>query len=82
MLQTVSKIQNEDGKDIWLYGGSSLIKSFIQSDLIDIYQISLHPVAIGNGKPLFEDLKTPLNLSLIRTNVYKSGVVQLVYSSK
>lgn len=79
IAEIVSEIKNQGGKDIWLYGGASLIKTFIHSDLIDLYRISVHPIALGNGKPLFEDLKERLNLRLIKTNTFKSGVVQLIY---
>jgi dihydrofolate reductase len=71
----VAKIKQQGGKDIWLYGGASLIKTFINSNLIDIYKVSVHPVVLGAGKPLFEDLKERISLRLIETNVYKSGVV-------
>lgn len=77
--EKVSEIKKQGGKDIWLYGGASIIKTFINSNLIDIYRISVHPIALGKGKPLFEDLKERLNLKLIKTNTFKSGVVQLIY---
>lgn len=79
IAKNVAAIKQQDGKDIWLYGGASLIKTFTGLELIDVYRISVHPVALGNGKPLFEDLKGRLELKLIETNVFKSGVVQLVY---
>lgn len=75
----VSEIKKQEGKDIWLYGGASLVKTFIHLGLIDIYRISVHPIALGNGKPLFEELKERLVLKLIKTNIFKSGVVQLIY---
>ncbi|MEY5042405.1 MAG: hypothetical protein RLZZ414_1969 [Bacteroidota bacterium] len=78
----VTNIKNQEGKDIWLYGGASLIKTFIQLGLIDIYRISVHPTVLGSGKPLFEDLKERINLTLIKTNKFKSGVVQLIYETK
>ncbi|AZA80756.1 dihydrofolate reductase [Chryseobacterium lactis] len=81
IVEKVSEIKNQGGKDIWLYGGASLIKTFIQNNLVDIYRISVHPVALGSGKPLFADLKERLNLKLIKTNVFKSGVVQLIYEA-
>lgn len=77
----VAEIKNQGGKDIWLYGGASLIKTFIQLGLIDIYRLSVHPVILGGGKPLFEGLDERLNLRLIKTNTFKSGVVQLIYES-
>lgn len=81
IIEKVSEIKKQGGKDIWLYGGASLITTFIQNNLIDVYRISVHPIALGSGKPLFEDLKERLNLKLIKTNVFKSGVVQLIYAS-
>jgi len=79
IAEKVTEIKQQEGKDIWLYGGASLIKTFIELNLIDVYRISLHPVALGSGKPLFEDLKSRLNLKLLKTNIFKSGVVQLIY---
>lgn len=76
---TVNEIKKQSGKNIWLYGGASLIKTFIQLNLIDIYRISVHPTVLGNGKPLFEDLKERMELKLVKTNTFRSGVVQLIY---
>lgn len=76
---TVQEIKSQGGKDIWLYGGAGLIKTFISEGLIDRYRISVHPVALGSGKPLFENLKERLGLHLVATNVFRSGVVQLIY---
>lgn len=75
----VAEIKQQPGKDIWLYGGANLIKTFINLGLIDIYKISVHPIALGSGKPLFEDLKNRIGLKLIQTRVFKSGVVELTY---
>jgi dihydrofolate reductase len=79
IANNVAEIKKQDGKDIWLYGGANLIKTFIDLDLIDIYKVSVHPVALGSGKPLFEDLKKRIRLKLIGTRVFKSGVVELTY---
>jgi dihydrofolate reductase len=76
----VAEIKQQGGKDIWLYGGASLIKTFIASGLIDVYKVSVHPVVLGTGKPLFEDLKARIGLRLTDTHVFKSGVVQLTYT--
>jgi dihydrofolate reductase len=78
----ITEIKQQGGKDIWLYGGARLIKTFIQLGLIDVYRISIHPVALGDGKPLFEDLKERIGLRLIKANTFKSGVVQLIYEPR
>ncbi len=75
----VAEIKAQEGKDIWLYGGAGLIRTFINAGLIDIYRLSVHPVALGTGKPLFKKLQQRLKLNLVKTNVFRSGVVQLIY---
>lgn len=79
ITEKVTAIKEQPGKDIWLYGGANLIKTFIHSGLIDVYKMSVHPVVLGSGKPLFEDLKERIRLKLTGTNVYRSGVVELTY---
>lgn len=78
----VAGIQQQEGKDIWLYGGAKLIKTFADLNLIDIYRISVHPVVLGAGRPLFEDLKERINLRLTAVNRFRSGVVQLIYENQ
>lgn len=78
----IAEIKKQGGKDIWLYGGANLIKTFIALGLIDIYKISVHPVVLGSGKPLFEDLKERIGLKLKETRVFRSGVVELTYELK
>ena len=75
----VDQLLKEPGKDIWLYGGASLISTFISLGLVDQYRLSVHPTVLGSGKPLFQNLKAPLQLHLRSTKTYRSGVVQLIY---
>jgi dihydrofolate reductase len=79
IVAVVERIRNQPGKDIWLYGGAKLINTFIENGLVDKYMISVHPTALGAGKPLF-DISARLDLVLAETKVYKSGVVQLIYA--
>lgn len=75
----VAAIRQQEGKDIWLYGGAGLIRSFMNADLIDVYRLSVHPLVLGGGIPLFRDLQQRINLQLLHSHVFRSGVVQLVY---
>lgn len=81
IVTEVEKIRNQPGKDIWLYGGAKLITTFVENGLVDEYMISVHPTALGAGKPLF-DISARLDLVLTGTKVFKSGVVQLIYIPK
>jgi dihydrofolate reductase len=79
ILEEVNQLKNKTGKDIWLYGGASLITTFLNLGLVDEFRLSVHPVILGEGKPLFIDIKQRVNLKLVNTKTYSSGVVQLIY---
>ncbi|UPM52595.1 dihydrofolate reductase family protein [Gottfriedia acidiceleris] len=79
ITEEVNKLKGNPGKDIWLYGGSSLITSFINLGLVDEFRLSIHPVILGEGKPLFVDIKERKNISMMKTKTFSSGVVQVIY---
>jgi dihydrofolate reductase len=79
ILDEVNKLKNKPGRDIWLYGGASLITTFINLGLVDEFRLSVHPVILGEGKPLFIDIKQRVNLKIVNTKTFSSGVVQLIY---
>lgn len=80
IAEEINKLKTTPGKDIWLYGGSGLITTFIDLGLVDEYRLSIHPVVLGKGKPLFADMTQRLNLKLINSKTFSSGVVQLIYT--
>jgi dihydrofolate reductase len=47
--------------------------------VVDEFRLSVHPVILGEGKPLFAEIKQRVNLKLIESKTYASGVVQLIY---
>lgn len=81
IVEQVNEIKNQPGKDIWLYGGESLITTFINLGLVDEFRLSIHPVILGEGKSLFIDIKQKQDLKLVQMKRFSSGVVQLCYRS-
>lgn len=77
----IKKLKQESGKDMWLYGGASLISTFMNLGLVDEYRLSVHPVILGAGKPLFEGLQKRTKLKLTDVRAHSSGVVQLKYQA-
>ncbi len=75
----VNAIKNQPGKNIWLYGGSDLITTFINLDLIDRYLLAVYPVILGGGKRLFNSIENRVGLELIKTTSSDGGVVVLEY---
>jgi dihydrofolate reductase len=77
----VLEIKEQSGKDIWLYGGAKLTTTFLNLGLIDEYRLAIHPILLGKGKPLFQDVEDKHMLTLIDTKSYKSGVVLMTYKT-
>ena len=75
----VRRIREEDGKSIWFCGGAEIFRTFADLDLIDEYVLTIHPVALRSGTPLFAGLKRPLNLKLLKKSVLASGIIKLEY---
>jgi dihydrofolate reductase len=63
------------GKDPMLQCGTGLVSTFIQSGLIDEYRIGVVPIILGAGNSLSEALKDKLNLKLLKTKTFNSGLV-------
>jgi dihydrofolate reductase len=75
----VNKIINESGKNIWLFGGANLTTTFINLNLVKELMISVHPLILGKGKPLFINIQNRVKLELIDTKAFSTGLVQLFY---
>src|SRR5215203_1395838 len=67
LAQEVQRIKQAPGKDIWLFGGASLTSSLINLGLVDEVWLSVHPIVLGAGKPLFQDIKERIYLELLDT---------------
>lgn len=76
----VEKIKKEKGKDIWLFGGAGLTTSLLNLGLVDEISLAVHPVILGAGKPLFSDIKKRIELKLVDTKKYSTGLVSLTYT--
>jgi len=75
----IEEVKSQPGKDIWLFGGANLTSSMMNLGLVDEVWLSVHPVLLGSGKPLFSDIEHRINLKLIDTKTYSTGLVSLTY---
>ena len=82
LVEEVSKIKRQNGRDIIVYGGASFDSSLIKEKLIDEFYLFINPVAIGNGMTIFKDLNEIQKYNLIESKVFESGKVLLRYESK
>jgi len=79
--ELVGDLKSKPGKNIWLYGGSSLVTTFMNLDLVDEFWLGVMPVILGRGKPLFQDVEQRHKLKLIRSTPSKSGAMGVRYET-
>lgn len=80
--EEVIRIKEEEGKDIALFGGASLLASMLNMKLVDELEISIIPVLLGQGKPMVEVLNDRVWLELISYRRYENGTISLKYLVK
>jgi dihydrofolate reductase len=77
--EEIARLKQQPGKNISVSGGATLAQSLSRLGLIEEYNLVMHPVALGSGKPLFKDLSQPLNLKLVSAKTFASGAIGLTY---
>lgn len=77
--EEIKKLKQTAGKEITVLGSGSLVSQLTDMGLVDEYQIMVNPVALGEGTPIFKNIRQPLKLKLTGSRTFKSGVVLLTY---
>jgi dihydrofolate reductase len=75
----VLKLKSETGKNIYCDGGAQIVKLLTEKNLIDEYIISVIPIILGDGKHLFIGGTDTIDLNLISSRSFETGLVQLHY---
>jgi len=81
VAEEVSRLKQQPGQNILIYGSGALVHTLAQHDLIDEYRLLVYPVVLGSGKRLFKD-GSDTTLKLAETQAFSSGVVALHYAPK
>ena len=78
LVEEITKLKQQPGKDIVVTGSATLAQSLMQADLVDEYSLLVFPIVLGSGKRLFKD-GDQTNLKLVESKVFSSGVALLRY---
>jgi dihydrofolate reductase len=70
------------GGDIMIFGSPTLTRALAAADLVDEWRLSLQPVIVGGGLPLFGPRETRTPLELRSSKTFRSGVMALHYVTK
>ena len=76
----INEIKKGAGSEILLFGSPTATHSLIQQNLIDGYWLFVNPVILGQGIPLFENVKDKIKLNLLTTRQFTCGVTELNYT--
>jgi dihydrofolate reductase len=79
IAEEIRKLKRTRGKDMTILGSGSIVTQFAEEGLIDEFQIMVDPVALGDGTPLFNNIRKKLDLKLTGIRSFTSGVVLLSY---
>ncbi|WP_338869278.1 dihydrofolate reductase family protein [Spirosoma sp. SC4-14] len=75
----VESLKAQDGKDIFLIGGSHINAVLLEAGLIDELQVFIHPIVLGNGIPMVQPTQTRHNWTFVASKSYENGLVELHY---
>ena len=77
--EVVANLRRESGKDIWLMGGGALFQSLLDANAVDVVEVGVIPILLGQGEPFLPSLSHRTRLALADIQKYPSGIVLLTY---
>ena len=82
VVKLVRTLKRKRGKAICIMGGGELAHPLFEAGLIDEVGVSIHPVLLGSGIPLFHQMRRQIDLRLIESKTFKNGCVLASYAVK
>ncbi len=81
LAEEIKKLKSQPGKPIWALGGAGFVRNLIKTGLVDEYLLITHPVILGTGLAIFQDIQQPLALKLADTQSFPGGIVANTYQT-
>ena len=78
----INKLKHGAGSDILMFGSPSATHALMAENLIDEYWLFVNPILLGQGIPLFKNIKDKTALMLVNSKIFPSGVACLQYEVK
>lgn len=79
LIDEITNLKKQEGKDIIAYGGATLVSALIRHQLVDEFHLFVNPAAIGKGLTIFNELEHTQNLTLLKATPFDCGIVVLKY---
>jgi dihydrofolate reductase len=79
IAEKITKIKQQQGPDLHVWGSGNLIQTLIKHDLVDTFWLMIYPITLGIGKRLFADGTIPMTFKVTESKVTPSGVIVVNY---
>ncbi len=79
LAEKIKELKQQDGDDILLFGSPTATHALMQQNLIDGYWLFVNPILLGQGIPLFANIKDKIKLKLLNSRQFDIGVTELNY---
>lgn len=79
IAEKISKIKQQEGPDLHVWGSGNLIQTLIKHDLVDTFWLMIYPITLGNGKRLFAEGTIPAAFKVTENIVSSNGVIVVNY---
>jgi dihydrofolate reductase len=82
LVEEITKLKNQEGKDIIVYGGGQFVSSLLKNKMIDDLYLFINPVALGEGMAIFADINNIQDFKLIGSRSFDCGITIVNYVPK
>ena len=79
IAEKISKIKQQEGPDLHVYGSANLVQTLLKHDLVDAFWLKIFPITLGGGKRLFADGTIPAAFKVTGSTVTSKGVIIVNY---
>ena len=79
IAEKITKIKQQEGPDLHVYGSANLVQTLLKHDLVDAFWLKIFPITLGGGKRLFADGTIPAAFKVTESTVASKGVIIVNY---
>jgi dihydrofolate reductase len=79
IAEKITKIKQQEGPDLHVYGSANLVQTLLKHDLVDAFWLKIFPITLGGGKRLFADATMPAAFKVTESTVTSKGVIIVNY---
>jgi dihydrofolate reductase len=79
IAEKITKIKQQEGPDLHVYGSANLVQTLVKHDLVDAFWLKIFPMTLGGGKRLFADGTIPAAVKVTESTVTSKGVIIVNY---